>query len=60
MSPREINDDHAAELSDLRDVHIVVDRLRQLFAAAFEANRVRETSRFDEPFDWRYQSAPGR
>ena len=59
MGPREINDDHAAELSDVQNVHRVVDRLRRLYAAAFEANRVTEAPRFDEPFDGPLQPASG-
>ncbi|MGH8975454.1 MAG: hypothetical protein ACRD0C_19890 [Acidimicrobiia bacterium] len=57
MGTRSINDDHASDLSHVQEVHGVVGRLRQLFAAAFEANQVSGASRFDEP---PYQSAPGR
>jgi hypothetical protein len=53
----QINDDHASDLSHVQEVHGVVDRLRLLFAAAFEASQVSEFSRFDEP---PFQTAPGR
>jgi hypothetical protein len=53
----QINDDHASDLSHVQEVHGVVDRLRLLFAAAFEASQVSEFSRFDEP---PFQAAPGR
>jgi hypothetical protein len=61
MGPGETIDDLAVELADVQNVRSVVDRLRQLFAAAFEANPVREASRFDGPaHQTAYQSAPGR
>ena len=60
MRPGETIDDHAVELSDVQNVRTVVDRLRQLIAAAFEANPVREASLFDGPAcQTTYQSAPG-
>jgi hypothetical protein len=42
VGTREINDDHASDLSHVREVHGVVDRLRQLYAAAFEADQASE------------------
>lgn len=56
MGTREVNDDHAADLSNVQDVHEVVDRLRQLFAAAFVAEQAGEATLSPE---WA-QSAPGR
>jgi hypothetical protein len=53
----EISDDHADELSRLHDLHGVVDRLRQLFAAAFEADQASEGTFALEPAP---QSATGR
>jgi hypothetical protein len=57
VGSREINDDHAADVLHVQEMSGVVDRLRQLFAAAFEANQVSEAPRFD---DWPVQSAVGR
>jgi hypothetical protein len=53
---REITDDHASDLSHVREVSSVVDRLRQLYAAAFEADQASEGILTLEPAP---QSAPG-
>jgi hypothetical protein len=57
VGTREISDDHASDLSHLREVHGVVDRLRQLVAAAFDADQASEGMLILEPSP---QPAPGR
>ena len=57
MGTREINDDHASDLSHIREVRGVVDRLRQLYAAAFEADQASEGIL---TLDQAPQPAPGR
>ncbi|MGH9036930.1 MAG: hypothetical protein ACRD0O_14295 [Acidimicrobiia bacterium] len=39
MGDRHLNDDHAADLTHVREVHDVVDNLRRLLAAAAEADQ---------------------
>ncbi len=57
MGNREINDDHASNLSHIREVHGVVDRLRQIYAAAFEADQASAGMLMLDPAP---QPAPGR
>ncbi len=64
MSNTRVTDDHAADLSHVREVHDVVDNLRRLFVAAVQAD---EAGGASELIDWPLspagatpQSTPGR
>ncbi|MGH8993686.1 MAG: hypothetical protein ACRDYV_14790 [Acidimicrobiia bacterium] len=66
MGTFEVNDEHSTDLSRLQEMHEVVDRLRQLYAAAYDADQAGEVSLAlpaSEPApasDLKRQSTPGR
>jgi hypothetical protein len=63
-----LTDDHAADLTHVREVHDVVDNLRRLLAAAAQADEAADHAEgidagapLAPPLQWRpLQSPPGR
>lgn len=61
MGTRDINDDHAADLTNVQEMHGVIDRLRQLYAATFDRTRdAAEPSESEGRLAFDDQSTTGR